>query len=271
MTDWKALIAARPSGATAAALIAAYGNPEGPGAGPSPQGGAWFTPSPAWARENLTTIPAEKLPHWPLLGGKAVSGVTVHRQVAAPLIATWAEVNRRGLAGRLRTFNGAAAFRHMGHDRSRPLSVHAFGAAVDVDAAWNAYGVPPAQMQIDRDVVRVFQECGWEWGGLWSDPYEDGMHFQWTDPLPGVRQPAWRDAMARGEGRAPKPTPAPAPAPATGIVVKPTVQVPVVLVPDGRDEKGRPKWRDVTGERATLPGGTVVNATDPTRIWIAER
>lgn len=264
MTDWKALIAARPGGATTAALIATYGNPEGPGAGPSPQGGAWFTASPAWARENLTTIPVEKLPHWPLLAGKAVSGVTVHRLVAVPLIATWAEVIRRGLAGRLRTFNGSFAPRHMGHSRARPLSVHAFGAALDFDAAWNAYGVPLAQQQIDRDVIRVFQECGWEWGGLWSDPYEDGMHLQWTDPLPGVPQPAWRDAMARGEGSAPKPKPTPAPVPVT--VVKPAPPAPVVLVPDGQGG-----WRDVAGQRTTLPGGTVVNATDPARIWIAER
>ncbi|MCD0158658.1 M15 family metallopeptidase, partial [Deinococcus sp. 6GRE01] len=112
-------------------------------------------------------------------------------------------------AQELLTFNGAAAFRHMGHSRARPLSVHAFGAALDFDAAWNAYGVPLAQQQIDRDVIRVFQECGWEWGGLWSDPYEDGMHLQWTDPLPGVPQPAWRDAMARGEGSALKPKPTP--------------------------------------------------------------
>ncbi|MFC6659384.1 M15 family metallopeptidase [Deinococcus multiflagellatus] len=176
-------------------------------------------PSPAWQQAHLVKVPLTALPGWPPYPGAEVSGVTVHQLVAGPLVATWVELRRRGLVDKLRTYNGAFAPRHMGHDRNRPLSVHAFGAALDFDAAWNGYGVPLDRMQINRDVVRTFEECGWHWGGRWADPYEDGMHFQWTDPLPGVPLPEWQDAMARQASAAPTPPPAaPTPSEPLGIV-----------------------------------------------------
>ncbi|WP_034359723.1 hypothetical protein, partial [Deinococcus phoenicis] len=63
--DFATAIRNRPSGQTTAALVAAYGNPEGPGAGASPQGGAWFNPSPAWRQQNIVTIPLADLPDFP--------------------------------------------------------------------------------------------------------------------------------------------------------------------------------------------------------------
>lgn len=225
MFDFAAAIAQRPSGDSTAQLIATYGNPDGAGASGSPQGPAWFTPSPAWKEANLITIPLSRLPGFPPCPYGEIRGVTLHRLVAPVFEATWAAVVRRGLADKLRTFDGAVAFRRMGTNRSRPLSVHAFGAAVDFDARWNGYGVPQDRMQINREVVRTFQECGWEWGGAWSSPWEDGMHFQWTNPLSGVPQPAWRDAMAQR-------TPAPAPVLATPAVQAHQLYVPL-RNPDG--------------------------------------
>ena len=133
--------------------------------------------------------------------------IRLHRTVAPVFRATWAELVRRGLHTRLRTYSGAYAPRHMGHDARRAISVHAYGAAIDFDAAWNGYGVPKERMQIDRDVVRCFEECGWHWGGHWSDPWEDGMHFQLTAPLHGVPVPEWQDALARAQPSAPPPQP----------------------------------------------------------------
>ena len=60
-------------------------------------------------------------------------------------------------------------------------SVHSWGLALDLNAAWNAWGNPPT---FSEAFVRCFTECGFEWGGLWTpDRYRDGMHFQ----LPWVR------------------------------------------------------------------------------------
>ncbi|WP_034360564.1 M15 family metallopeptidase, partial [Deinococcus phoenicis] len=163
---------------------------------------------PAWRQQNIVTIPLADLPDFPRCPYGVIKGVSLHRLVAPVFQATWAELVHRGLHTQLRTFDGSIAFRHMGHDRTRPLSVHAFGAALDFDAAWNGYGVPLERAQINREVVRVFEECGWTWGGRWTGAYSDAMHFQWTDPLSGVRVPEWQDAAARVSA-----LPAPPPAP----------------------------------------------------------
>lgn len=192
--DFAAAIAARPSGATRGQLVAAYGDPT---QGCTRTGKGCFEPSAAF-RRNMVKIPLTDLPGFPgyAVPGTKISGITFHARVAPVFVATWAELHRRGLTGRLRTYDGAITYRHMLWNYDNPVSLHAYGAAIDFDARWNGYGIPHNQMQIDRDVVKCFEECGWEWGGRWGR--SDGMHFQWTDPLPGVRQPEWRDAMARG-------------------------------------------------------------------------
>lgn len=232
----------RPAGEQTSQLIAAYGNPRGPGSGPAKQRG-WFTPSPTWVQQNAVLIPLERLPGFPTCPYGQIRGVTLHRLVAPVFEATWGELVKRGLNHRLRTFDGSAAYRHMGHDSSRPLSVHAFLAAVDLDAAWNGYGVPLAQMQIDRDVVRTFEECGWTWGGRWTGRYADGMHFQWTDPLSGVPLPSWQDAAAVAG-------PDPLGVPTTPLIVKPRPE------PASPPEKWEQMWEPgINGQPPTpIPG-----------------
>lgn len=85
-------------------------------------------------------------------------------------------------------------FRHQRHDDTRPLSLHSYGIAIDVDsdknasrtfkrggkpapfsARWTALwpdGLPPA-------FVEAFERAGWTWGGRW-DPFVDPMHFEYT-------------------------------------------------------------------------------------------
>ncbi|MBI0447137.1 M15 family metallopeptidase [Deinococcus sp. DB0503] len=191
--DFAAAIARRPGGATQAELIAAYGNPLLDST-PHPTQRGWFTPGPMWARQNLVDIPTAELPGFPPFGDQQVRTIRLHRLVAPVFRATWAELVKRDLHTRLRTYSGAFAPRHMLHDPREPISVHAYGAAIDFEAAWNGYGIPHERMSIDREVIEVFERCGWEWGGRWDT--SDGMHLQWTDPLPGVRQAEWRDAMA---------------------------------------------------------------------------
>jgi hypothetical protein len=152
-----------------------------------PKRPGWVVLKQAWRDQHLITIPAADLPNWPRYQGLTpVSGVTMHRGIAPLLVATWAEVNRRGLAVRLRTFDGAFAPRHAGNDPSRLLSVHTFGLALDFDARWNGYGVPASQADIDREFVRCMEECGWAWGGRWLGSRADAMHFEALQPHAGV-------------------------------------------------------------------------------------
>lgn len=261
--DFARAIQQRPGGNTRGELVAAYGDPL-EGSRPDPRTRGWFIPSPQWEADNLVGISTADLPGFPPFGEQHVSKIKLHRTVAPIFRATWAELVRRGLHEQLRTYSGAFAPRHMGHDPKRAVSVHAYGAAIDFDAAWNGYGVPLERMQINREVVRCFEECGWHWGGRWTGAYADGMHFQWTDALSGVEVPEWQDAVGkvppapRVEDIPPLPLPAPAPA-------VPPARVRVMVHNGIADQ-----WENLTGERFVISDAdeVTVNATDPGTIWI---
>ncbi|WP_295819824.1 M15 family metallopeptidase [uncultured Deinococcus sp.] len=189
--DFAAAIAARPGGATRAELVAAYGDPF---AGCTRTAQGQFTPSAAFAAQ-IISLPTANLPGFPPFGTQPVATIRLHREVAPVFAATWAELDRRGLTRHLHTYSGSTVFRHMLWNYANPVSLHAYGAAIDFDAGTNGYGLPPARMQMNLDVVRCFEECGWHWGGRWNPT--DGMHFQWTDPLPGVPVMPWQDALGR--------------------------------------------------------------------------
>jgi hypothetical protein len=156
----------------------------------------------AWVSKNiisLTTQAGSKTPNLPAFpktviarGAVVVPKIWIHRLAAEPFRLAWQEIVRRGLASRLRTFDGLWVPRHQLFNPSNPLSVHSWAGAIDFDARWNGYGVKPV---IDREVVRILEEHGFVWGGRWDVP--DGMHFQFTDVLPGTYRPHWQDAKGR--------------------------------------------------------------------------
>lgn len=53
------------------------------------------------------------------------------------------------------------------------MSLHSWGIAIDVNAAWNGLGKEPV---LSPEFVKCFTDAGFEWGGNWSR--KDGMHFQ---------------------------------------------------------------------------------------------
>jgi hypothetical protein len=125
--------------------------------------------------------------------GTIRGGFRIHKLIKPILIATFDELHRRGLSGILRTFNGCYMPRHVLFRPNLPLSIHCW-AAIDLDAAWNGYGQKPLMNPL---VVRTFEECGWTWGGRWAIP--DGMHFQYTRPIPRTEIPPWQDALAHSK------------------------------------------------------------------------
>ena len=95
------------------------------------------------------------------------------------LIGALEEVEERGLDHHIDTndYGGCWVARHIDWNPSRPLSMHAWGLAVDFNVQTNQLGAEP---QMDRRIVEIFESWGFSWGGYWSRP--DGMHFEYGNP-----------------------------------------------------------------------------------------
>lgn len=71
----------------------------------------------------------------------------------------------------LKTFDGCFNIRKKRALQS--MSLHSWGIAIDVNAAWNQLGKEPT---MSKEFVKCFTDNGFDWGGTWSR--KDGMHFQ---------------------------------------------------------------------------------------------
>jgi D-alanyl-D-alanine carboxypeptidase len=120
----------------------------------------------AWQRENIRTGRV------PLLGQ-----VLCHRAMLPQLRNALKEVVAQGLAHTINRsqYGGCFGPRFVNSDPRGRLSHHAWGVAIDINVAENAYGTRPDQ---DTRLVEVFKQEGFTWGGDWQIP--DGMHFEWV-------------------------------------------------------------------------------------------
>jgi hypothetical protein len=73
---------------------------------------------------------------------------------------------------------------------SRAISMHAYGAAVDINTKhanywrWSADRAPPRwRNRIPAQIVRIFERHGFIWGGAWY--HYDTMHFEYRPELLG--------------------------------------------------------------------------------------
>ena len=95
-----------------------------------------------------------------------------HR-VLMPLLAQAVEyIIERGLEEQVKTWDGCFNVRVKKGNNSS-LSLHSWGLAIDINAAWNGFGQKPT---MGAELIACFIDAGFEWGGLWQKP--DGMHFQ---------------------------------------------------------------------------------------------
>ncbi len=126
-------------------------------------------PDAAWVRQNIATADV------PVMGR-----VTCHRLMLPQLRGALAEVQARGLAGSLHTFDGCYVPRFIERNPARSVSLHTWGIAIDLDASTNGRGI---RGTMDPQVVEVFKRWGFRWGGDWA--WSDPMHFELGAVLDG--------------------------------------------------------------------------------------
>ncbi len=94
-----------------------------------------------------------------------------NKDMVAPLARAFTNLIQRKFAAELKTFDGCFNIRPQRGATSQ--SLHSWGIAVDVNAAWNSLGATPT---LSTGFVKCFTDAGFDWGGNWQRL--DGMHFQ---------------------------------------------------------------------------------------------
>lgn len=153
----------------------------------------------AWYNANITTVelPYPMVASWD--ASEKTHKVYVHKKLATILVTTLQQVwdHARKLVkvahGDLTTaqydalttqflanlglnqFGGTFNFRPI--RGSKAISLHAYGAAIDIDPSHNELGATEGRMPFW--VVTIFKDNGWMWGGDFQGR-KDWMHFQFA-------------------------------------------------------------------------------------------
>ena len=130
--------------------------------------GGYLKIDPRWVHENIVTT------HVPVLGN-----VQCNRVLIPQLTAAMHAVERRGLAGDVREFDGCYSPRFILRNPEANISHHSWGMAFDINASTNPYGAPPHQ---NPRLVRTIEHYGFIWGGTFIVP--DGNHFEYKSAAP---------------------------------------------------------------------------------------
>ena len=94
-----------------------------------------------------------------------------NKAMVVPLTKAFEVLIKTGAVNELKTWDGCFNIRNK-RNGGTP-SLHSWGVAIDICAAWNRMGQKPT---MPLSVVACFKDAGFDWGGDWSTP--DGMHFQ---------------------------------------------------------------------------------------------
>jgi len=140
-------------------------------------------PTAAWEATNLTTIVAP----YPLTASwnpaVTLSRLRCHRKIAESLRGILRAIlehygsTEAVRAVRMHLTGGVYNFRPI--SGSARLSMHSYGAAIDLDPERNPLGKAwdPNAGMIPMAVVDIFEAEGWKWGGRFRNR-KDCMHFQ---------------------------------------------------------------------------------------------
>lgn len=113
----------------------------------------------------------------PCCGSKCRGTIACNERLIGDLLAIFRDIDHGGLLDRIVTYDGCFVKRNI--RGSNAISMHAYGAAIDINAEQNGMGERPARLGEKgcvAEFVQIFALYGWYWGGNFSRP--DGMHFE---------------------------------------------------------------------------------------------
>ena len=135
----------------------------------------------SWLHDNTVDVPCP----WPLqMGDLAIAHILIHKKCAESLARVlnniW-EATGKSLKTiqqlRYDRYDGSYNLRRV-RGSATAMSMHAFAAAIDWDAADNAQHAQKHLFHDDSLLVVKFKNEGWIWGGDWSPGSIDAMHVQ---------------------------------------------------------------------------------------------
>ena len=103
----------------------------------------------------LWDVPAE------LEVGVVPKRIYCNKAMIGPLTAVFRNLNERGHVQELNTWDGCFNIRKNRGGVS--CSLHSWGIAVDVNAAWNGFGRKPT---LSPGFVQCWTDAGFDWGGV---------------------------------------------------------------------------------------------------------
>lgn len=136
------------------------------------------TVDPHWEMSIITRFPLPAA--LPLAGHpeKMVTRVRCHHRIASPLRAALDAIYAvPGLWATINDYGGCYEWRLQ--RLAKKLSRHSWGIAIDLDCHDNPFG--DATPQVNPDVIRIFDEYGFAWGGNFHGARVDPMHFEFAD------------------------------------------------------------------------------------------
>jgi len=147
-----------------------YGNPRGR------NGRA----SAAWEKANLVKVP---VPFKMQFLGRPVTAVSMNKKCADSLGRVFKAIwDASGHDQKMIDIWGVSVFSGSYYYRvmrgGSALSMHSYGAAIDLDAPRNGFHDQDPHFAHVPQVVKAFKDEGWTWRGDWAGRSKDGMHFQ---------------------------------------------------------------------------------------------
>jgi hypothetical protein len=100
-----------------------------------------------------------------------------HKLLVNPLERTFNRLIDKGLHFEIKTFDGCYNPRYIRGSKTIP-SRHAWGLAIDMNAAWNKLG--QSEPSWSEDFIEAWRDENWTFGGNWL-ARPDPMHFQWDN------------------------------------------------------------------------------------------